>query len=330
MAKGRILSGMRPSGRLHVGHLVGVLNNWEKLQDEYECFYMIADWHALTSEYADTGGLQSNIREMLVDWLACGLDPERAVLFRQSDVKEHAELFLLFSMVTPLGWLTGCPTYKEQMKEVKQRDLSTFGFLGYPVLQAADILIYRADTVPVGEDQLPHVEMTREIARRFNNFFATDEKPLFPEPKSKLSSAPRLPGIDGRKMSKAYNNCIFLGDDLKAIKKKVNLMYTDPKKIHRDDIGHPEECVPHAFHKVLTPECGDMVGECKKGKLGCVKCKSVLVENLDKLLAPVREKREKMLNENPKIVDDILEQGRKKAHEVAEKTLEDVRRAVRI
>jgi tryptophanyl-tRNA synthetase len=330
MRKGRILSGMRPSGKLHIGHLIGVLNNWARLQDEYECFYMIADWHALTSEYADTSELKNNARDMLVDWLACGLDPDRSVLFQQSHVKQHAELFLLFSMIAPLGWLEGCPTYKEQMNEVKNRDLSTYGFLGYPVLQAADILVYNADSVPVGEDQLPHVELTREIARRFNKLYATEEKPVFVEPKALLSTAPRLSGTDGRKMSKSYNNCIYLFDDDKAVAERTKMMFTDPVKLRKNDKGHPDGCVVFSFHKVCTPGHDGLEKECRAGEIGCVDCKSRLAININKTLEPVRQRRSEILKKGTGFLEGILESGRAKAESVAEKVMRDVRASIKI
>ncbi|HLD30543.1 MAG TPA: tryptophan--tRNA ligase, partial [bacterium] len=234
----RVLSGMRPTGSLHLGHLKGALENWVRLQAEYETFYMVADWHALTTEYASASSIRRDATEMVKDWIACGIDPEKSVLFVQSDVREHAELFLLFSMFVPLGWLFRCPTYKEQLHETKERDLKTYGFLGYPVLQAADILVYRAEAVPVGEDQVSHLELTREIARRFNHLY----KNVFPEPRALLTKTPKLLGLDGRKMSKSWNNAISLSDAEETVIKKVQQMITDPLKIRRADPGHPEVC----------------------------------------------------------------------------------------
>jgi len=325
MNKKRILSGMRPSGKLHVGHLYGALNNWVRLQEEYKCFYMVADWHALTTDYANTANIADNTREMVIDWLTVGIDPEKSVIFRQSDVMEHAELFLLLSMVTPLGWLFRCPTYKEQLKEIKDKDIHTFGFLGYPVLQAADILIYKANAVPVGEDQLPHLELTREICRRFNNYYGE----VFPEPQAILTKAARVPGIDARKMSKSYGNAITLGEESADIKKKVQQMFTDPVKIRANDPGHPDGCVVYAFHEIFTPDVKVIEEECKKGARGCVVCKKALMEILDASLAPLREKR-KALSADKGLVEKILSEGGKKAKEAAFATMAEVRKAVKL
>jgi len=355
--KKRILSGMRPSGKLHIGHLFGALENWVKLQDDYECYYMVADWHALTSEYADPSELKENIYEMVLDWLAAGIDPKKSVLFCQSEVKEHAELHLLLSMIIPLSWLERCPTYKEQLQEVKDRDLSTYGFLGYPVLQAADILIYKAEFVPVGEDQLPHLELTREIARRFNNFygsprggFTTGGSPrgefpsilrvsgpkgttsgkILPEPEALLTKVARLPGIDGRKMSKSYNNAIYLSDAEGVVSEKVMNMFTDPQKIRINDSGHPQVsgCVVYAFYEVLRPEIVEKRKiECEEGRIGCVACKKELAEILNKFLRPYREKREQWHKE---LINDILRQGKEKAKIIAEETMAEVRKAMNL
>ncbi|OIO74109.1 MAG: tryptophan--tRNA ligase [Elusimicrobia bacterium CG1_02_37_114] len=323
--KGRILSGMRPTDKLHIGNLIGALNNWVRLQDEYECFYMVADWHALTTHYADTKELQNNIREMVVDWLAVGLDPDKSVLFRQSDVVEHSELHLLLSMVVPVSWLERCPTYKEQMQEVKDKDISTYGFLGYPVLQSADILIYKANVVPVGEDQLPHLELCREITRRFNNFYGS----IFPEPQALLSESARVPGIDGRKMSKSYSNAIYLSDSESVVDKKIQQMFTDPKKIRVDDTGHTDECVVFAFNKIFFENCQEIEKECHSGKIGCVKCKKELSKRVNSVLNPVREKREKILKEKD-LIEKVLKTGRERASAVAGKTMDEVRKAIRI
>lgn len=323
--KGRILSGMRPTDRLHIGNLIGALNNWVKLQDEYECFYMVADWHALTTHYADTKELQTNIREMVVDWLAVGIDPDKSVLFRQSHVIEHSELHLLLSMVVPVSWLERCPTYKEQMQEVKDKDISTYGFLGYPVLQAADILIYKANVVPVGEDQLPHLELCREIARRFNNFYGN----IFPEPQALLSESARVPGIDGRKMSKSYSNAIYLSDSEDVVNKKIQQMFTDPKKIRVDDIGHTDECVVFAFNKIFFENCQEIEKECHGGKTGCVKCKKELSKRVNSVLNPLREKREKILKEKD-LIEKVLKTGKERASEVARKTMQETRLSIRI
>lgn len=323
--KGRILSGMRPTGRLHIGHYKGVLSNWVALQDRYECFYMVADLHALTSEYADTSAMQENIEEMVIDWLACGLDPEKSVIFRQSQIKQHSELHLLLSMIVPLGWLTRCPTYKEQLKEIKDRDIHTYGFLGYPVLQAADILIYKADTVPVGEDQLPHLELSREIARRFNNFYGN----VLVEPGALLTESPRVPGTDGRKMSKSYDNAIFLSDSEQEIEKKVMSMFTDPQKIGLNDKGHPEGCVVFAFQQMYSGEIKRIEEQCRAGKLGCVADKKDLAKKVSDSLLKIREDREK-ISSDKKIVREILAEGNKKAEAVAEKTMQGIRRAMNL
>lgn len=323
----RILSGMRPTGKLHLGNLVGALENWIKLQDEYESYHFVADWHMLTTEYANVGGLQENILEMVTDWLAAGLDPEKATFFVQSRIPEHAELHLLFSMITPLGWLERVPTYKEQLENLQGRDLHTYGFLGYPVLQAADILIYKADAVPVGEDQVPHVELTREIARRFNYHYG----PVFPEPQALLTRAPRLPGTDGRKMSKSYGNAIYLSDPADVVSKKVAGMMTDPARKRRNDPGNPDVCPVFDFHKIFST--ADVIGrvnrECRTAEIGCVECKKLMVAPLNRFLDPIRERR-RPLEENPQRVWDILEVGTEKARHVAKETMKEVRAAMKL
>ena len=326
MSKGRILSGMRPTGQLHVGHLIGVLNNWAKLQDEYQCFFMVADIHALTTDYENPGDLEKSSIEVVKDWLSCGIDPAKSVLFRQSDVPEHAQLHLYLSMLTPLGWLYRCPSYKEQLKELKERDLNTHGFLGYPLLQAADILVYKATAVPVGEDQLPHIELTREIARRFNSLY-TKEKPVFPEPKGLVTPVPKVPGCDGRKMSKSYNNAVFLSDEKETLQKKIKTMFTDPEKIKIDDKGHPDGCVVFAFHKIFNPQYRQRETECKEGKTGCVACKNGLVDFFEENLRPLREKRKRIENE---YVKKILTDGAASAASVASKTLTQVKKLIGI
>jgi tryptophanyl-tRNA synthetase len=325
MAKKRILSGMRPTGKMHIGHLHGALSNWVKLQDEYETYHMVADWHALTTDYADTSGIIPNTREMVIDWLTAGLDPKKSVIFRQSDIMEHAELNLLLSMVTPLGWLFRCPTYKEQLQEIKNKDLHNLGFLGYPVLQAADIIIYKANAVPVGEDQLPHIELTREIVRRFNNFYGG----VFPEPKGLVTKFARVPGTDGRKMSKSYGNAIALDEEPDEIKKKVQTMFTDPQKIRANDPGHPEGCVVFAFHSIYNPGVKACEAECKAGSRGCVACKKELMQFLIDGLAPLREKR-KQIAADKGLVENVLEDGRKRASETARATMEEVRKAMKL
>ena len=327
MTKGRILSGMRPTGRLHIGHL-SVLENWKRLQEEYQCFFFSADWHALTTSFDDTGGIRDNTREMVTDWLAVGLDPERSVIFKQSEVKEHAELHLLFSMVTPLSWLERVPTYKDQVQQFRDqgRDITTYGFLGYPLLQAADILIYRADAVPVGEDQLPHVELTREVARRFNHMYS----PVFPEPGGLLSEVKTLPGVDSRKMSKSYGNDIGIFADPGEIMKKVNAMITDPARIRKNDPGHPEVCVVHKYHKIYSQE--EITGleeQCRRGEIGCVACKKLISARLDSVLSPYREKRKEISN-RPGYVEEVLAAGAARARRHAAETMYMVREAMGI
>ena len=348
--KKRILSGMRPTGKLHLGHLVGALDNWIKLQDEYECFFMVADWHALMSEYARPNDLKENILDNVIDWFACGISPEKSVIFVQSHVKEHLELYMIFSIITPLGLLERCPTYKEQLREVTNRDLSTYGFLGYPVLQAADILLYKAEVVPVGEDQLAHLELTREIARKFNNLYPVRDKTpkasvgrprqpisngvykkdFFPDAKALLTQGKRLLGLDGRKMSKSYNNYIALSEKPDSLRKKVLNMFTDPTRIKFTDPGHPQNCNVHNYYTVFAPERKKEIDElCRKAKIGCTDCKKELAEILIKFLAPIQEKRDELLKNKSKIFD-ILADGEKKAASVAEKTIREVKELINL
>ncbi len=318
-----VLSGMRPSGKLHLGNYFGALQTWLTLQRDYDCYYMVADWHALTSEFADTSAIEPNVWDMVTDWLASGLNPKSCVIFRQSWVREHPELHLILSMITPVPWLERVPTYKEQIQEMKSRDLSSYGFLGYPVLQSADILLYKAARVPVGEDQLPHLEMTREITRRFNNFYG----PVFPEPQALLSKAPRVPGTDGRKMSKSYNNAVLLADTKEEVAAKVKTMFTDPAKIRLTDKGHPEGCVVFATHKLYTPEVAEIEERCKAGTLGCVACKSRLIETLNAGLEPIRQSRHEWAL-RASDVKDIVRDGSVKASHVAAQTMREVRSAL--
>ncbi len=320
---------MRPTGRLHLGNYVGALENWLALQQEHDCFFFVADWHALTTDFADTAEVRDNIREMVTDWLAAGLDPNRATLFVQSDVPEHAELFLLFSMVTPLGWLERVPTYKEQRENIKDKDLGNFGFLGYPVLQAADILMYKANFVPVGEDQVPHVELTREIARRFNSLYPT---PLvFPEPESRLTVSARLPGTDGRKMSKSYNNYILLSDPEPEIRKKLKTMVTDPARKRRTDPGNPDLCPAYDYHKLYSDaDTLEKVNTgCRSAGIGCIECKGWVADRLVEKLRPLREKR-KEFEQFPQRVWDVLAEGKRKAGRVAQQTMREVRAAMHL
>ncbi len=390
----RILSGMRPTGRLHLGNLVGALQNWVRLQEEYDSFHFVADWHMLTTEYADTSELKENTWQMVADWLAAGLDPTKATFFIQSRLPEHAELHLLFSMITPLGWLERVPSYKEQLENIKDRDLHTYGFLGYPLLQAADILMYKANAVPVGEDQVPHVELTREVARRFNLAFgevvlngegdylpdhpywiglATSTGPgaeatgvlsavdkpaaikkafrrtlldtragylnrglgrvreIFPEPDALLTSAPRLPGTDGRKMSKSYGNAIFLTDAPEVVSKKLAGYMTDPARKRRTDPGDPDVCPVFDLHKIFSAqETIERVNrECRTAEIGCVDCKKLAAGHLNAFLAPIQERR-KPYEQNPQRVWDVLEEGTAKARVVAQATMAEVRAAVKL
>jgi tryptophanyl-tRNA synthetase len=395
--KGRVLSGMRPTGRLHIGHFFGALENWIKLQDEYECFYFVADWHALTSDYADTSQIARNTVEIGIDWLAAGLDPRKSTLFVQSQVPEHAELHLLLSMVTPLGWLERVPTYKEALENVKDKDLHTYGFLGYPLLQTADIVIYDADFVPVGEDQVPHVEMSREIVRRFNTAFGFEIddaifsshnqqafatvldllprlpqlagpvfkpdlfpflrtlfrnraaevgldnfleqagssrrffacRPVLDEPQVLLTETPRIPGTDGRKMSKSYGNVIELGESDESIRTKARGMMTDPKRTHRHIPGNPEVCPVFAWHKLFSPKETIAWSDqgCRTAAIGCIECKAAMADNLVKWIEPIRARR-KEYEAQPGRVLEILSEGSKKARKVAQATMERVREAI--
>ena len=388
---------MRPTGRLHLGNLVGALQNWVKLQEEYDSFHFVADWHMLTTEYADTSELKENTWQMVADWLAAGLDPTKATFFIQSRLPEHAELHLLFSMVTPLSWLERVPTYKEQLENIKDRDLHTYGFLGYPLLQAADILMYKPRYVPVGEDQVPHVELTREVARRFNDAFGTlmladlpdaawsglatkvgmpheilvqllpdsprtakdkrrviqghfcsvpldvranylnsgegllKVKPVFPEPEALLTSAPRLPGTDGRKMSKSYDNAIFLTDASEVVSKKLAGYMTDPARKRRNDPGNPDVCPVFDLHKIFSAQGTiDRVNrECRTAEIGCVDCKKLAAGHLNAFLAPIQERR-KPYEQDPQKVWDVLEKGTAKARAVAQATMAEVRAAVKL
>ena len=323
--KQRVLSGMRPTGKLHLGNFSGALENWKRLQEEYECFYFVADWHAISTEYANTSPLRDFIHQMLVDWLAAGLDPQKCTIFIQSHVPEHAELHILLSMITPLSWLERVPTYKEQRQELKDKDLSTYGFLGYPLLQSADILVYKADYVPVGIDQLPHLELTREIARRFNHLY----KPVFPEPQPLMTEFPKIPGTDGRKMSKSYNNAIYLSDTREVVWEKLRTMVTDPKRIKRSDPGDPEICPVYGLHRVYSPQ--DIIKQvdvgCRTAGIGCIKCKTWLKNSLVEKLEPIWERRALYLNDFS-LVKGIAEAGAKRAREAASSVLAEVRAAI--
>ncbi|WP_407308431.1 tryptophan--tRNA ligase [Desulfosporosinus sp. SB140] len=321
--KGRILSGMRPTGALHIGHL-SVIQNWVALQEDYECYFSVVDLHALTSGYEDHLDFSRLRRDIALDWLSVGINPEKSAVFVQSQVKEHAELHLLFSMFTPLSWLERVPTYKDQIQQLslQGKDLGTYGFLGYPLLMAADILVYKASVVPVGEDQLPHVELCREVARRFNHLYGS----VFPEPKDLVGKVPLLPGVDGRKMSKSYHNAISLTASTEEIKTRVQQMITDPARLRKDDPGHPEVCIVDKFHQIYTSNVAEVEESCRSGKVGCVACKRYLAENLEKLLSPFRERR--VYWEEPGRVEKVLEEGAQRAREAASVTMKEVRCAM--
>ncbi|MBW1983397.1 MAG: tryptophan--tRNA ligase [Deltaproteobacteria bacterium] len=325
--KKRILSGMRPTGPLHLGNLHGALSNWIDIQDTYDCFYFIADWHALTSDYEDPSTISDHTKNMMLDWLSAGLSPEKSTLFIQSYIKEHAELFLILSMITPVPWLERNPTYKDQIIQLDNKDLSTYGFLGYPVLQAADIIMYKANGVPVGVDQVPHVEITREIARRFNYLYGN----VFPEPDAVLTQTPKILGFDRRKMSKSYNNAIYLSDTRDDISSKVSMMITDPDRARKNDPGNPEICNVFSFHQIYSTEdtSKDINDQCRKALIGCVECKKIMAENLIKFLEPIREKREYYAS-RPEIVDEIIAAGNEKAKAVASQTMAEVRQAIKL
>src|SRR5450432_168155 len=325
----RVLSGMRPTGKLHLGNYVGALENWVRMQDEYDCFFFIADWHALTTDYADTSNIKQNSLEVAMDWLAAGLDPERCVMFFQSHVPTHAELYLLFSMITPLGWLERVPTYKEQRENIKEKDLSTYGFLGYPLLQSADILIYKGDFVPVGEDQVPHVELTREVARRFNMVYNRRGLPVFPEPQPLLTPAAKLRGTDGRKMSKSYGNTILLSEPEASLRAKLKTMVTDPARIRRKDPGNPDVCPVGDLHKVFSSAetMANVYAGCITAGIGCIECKGWAADAIIAELAPIQERR-RQYDANPALVTEILSDGNRRATLRAEQTMCSVRQVM--
>lgn len=328
MQKQRVVSGMRPTGRLHVGHYHGVLENWIRIQEDFDCFFFVADWHSLTTEYAETSGIKSSAREMVLDWIAFGLDPSKCIVFEQSQVAQHAELNLILGMITPVSWLERNPTYKEMLDNIEQRDLSTFGFLGYPVLMAADIILYKSTRVPVGHDQLPHLEITREIARRFNHLYRCQ---VFPEPEALLTKTPKLLGLDGRKMSKSYNNSIYLSETAEETAAKIKGMVTDTQRVRRTDPGDPEQCVAFNLHRIYVPQnkLDEIVPACKKAEIGCVDCKKILIQCLNDRLAPFRARRDE-LSKDDSFVDDLLTEGSRKAADVAAKTMQEVRAALQV
>ncbi len=322
------VSGMRPTGSLHLGHYFGALKNWVPMQYEHPSLFFVADWHALTSDYDRTENIKSSSKELVLDWLSAGLDPEACGIFLQSDVKQTAELHLLFSMITPLGWLERCPTYKEQQEQITNKDLGNYGFLGYPVLMSADILLYRASFVPVGQDQAPHLELTREIARRFNHIYKQE---VFPEPQARLTPTAKCPGLDGRKMSKSYNNGIYLKDTLEEISPKVRGMLTDTNRVRKTDKGNPDVCNLYPYHQLMTSaeKCAEIREGCTSATLGCVDCKKIFMESIGAFLAPIHEKRAEILMKK-NFIEDILQAGGEKARVKAEETMQIVRDAMKI
>jgi tryptophanyl-tRNA synthetase len=323
----RVLSGMQPSGLLHLGNLLGALDNWKALQDQYDCFFFVADWHALSTNYADTSRVREFSRELVIDWLAAGIDPNRSVVFVQSQVPEHAILHVLLSMIVPIPWLERNPTYKEKQEEIKERDLKTYGFLGYPVLQAADILLYKPDFVPVGKDQLPHLELTREIARRFNSLY----RPVFPEPQEHLTKFPKVMGTDGRKMSKSYGNTINLSDPEPVVRQKLKTMVTDPARVKRTDPGNPDICPVYDFHKIYSsPATIEQVDrECRTAGIGCIDCKKLVADKMVERLAPIWDGRKK-LTATPGQVEEIVRAGSARAQAAARRTLDEVQAAMKM
>jgi len=327
MKKKVVLSAMRPTGELHLGHWVGALSNWIKLQEKYQCFFMVADWHALMSEYKDPSSIKKYIIDNLCDWLAYGIDPQKSVIFIQSQIPQHLELFMIFSTLTPLGWLFRCPTFKEQVAQLKDKDVNTYAFLGYPALQTSDIVLYKADFVPVGEDQLPHLELCREIVRRFHFLY---KKKVFIEPKPLLTTVPRLLGVDGRKMSKSYNNYIALSEDDKSLDYKVLSMFTDPARKRKYDPGHPDICNVFSYYSVFKPQMVDEVRNwCINAKKGCRECKVNLAGVLKGFIRPHREKKEKILKKKG-YLEDVLEEGRKKVTKIAAETVSEAKKALKL
>ena len=322
MSKERVLSGMQSSGQLHLGNLVGALRNWVRLQDQYDCFYFVADWHSLTTGYADPATIKESTRDLLINFLAAGLDPEKCTIFIQSRILEHAELHLLLSMITPVGWLERVPTYKEKQQELKEKDLSTYGFLGYPLLQTADIIIYRAKYVPVGIDQVPHLEISREIARRFNHLY----KEIFPEPEALLTEFPKVVGVDGRKMSKSYDNAIYLSDSPKEVDRKIKTMVTDPARVKKTDRGDPDLSPVYQLHKIFSSkeEQEEVAAGCRTAGIGCIDCKKILIKNVYKVMEPIWAKRDELQN-NPELLNHVADKGTAKAKKVAEETMQLVR-----
>lgn len=325
MTKDRVLSGMQSSGRLHLGNLVGALSNWVRLQDTYDCYYFVADWHSLTTGYADPSEIKNSTEDLIVNFLAAGLDPDRCTIFIQSRVLQHAELHLLLSMITPLGWLERVPTYKEKQAELKDKDLSTYGFLGYPLLQTADIIIYRAKYVPVGIDQVPHLEISREIARRFNFLY----REIFPEPEALLTEFPKVVGTDGRKMSKSYQNAIYLSDTPEVVDQKIRTMVTDPARVKKTDVGNPELSPVFQLHKIFSTkeEQEEVAAGCRTARIGCIDCKKILIRNVMRVMDPIWQKRSELL-QDPELLRHVVDKGTEKARKVAEETMQLVRQAM--
>jgi len=323
----RVLSGMQPSGLLHLGNLLGALDNWNLLQKDYDCFFFVADWHALSTNYADTSRIKEFSREMVIDWLASGIDPQRSTVFVQSHIPYHAVLHLLLSMIVPVPWLERNPTYKEKQEQLAERDLTTYGFLGYPVLQAADILLYKPDLVPVGKDQLPHLELTRELARRFNSMYG----PVFPEPQEHLTQFPKVLGTDGRKMSKSYGNTINLSDAEPIVRQKLKTMITDPARVKRTDPGNPDVCPVYDFHKIFSStEVKERVNrECRTAEIGCIDCKKLVADTMVQRLTPIWERRA-TLKAHPDQVEEVVREGSKRAASVSGQTLEEAKAAMKI
>ncbi|MCX7988600.1 MAG: tryptophan--tRNA ligase [Thermodesulfovibrio sp.] len=322
----KVLSGMQPSGPLHLGNLIGALSNWVSLQDKYECYFFVADWHALTTGYGNPSQIKEYTIDLLMNFIAAGLNPEKSTIFIQSQVPEHAELHIFLSMITPLGWLERVPTYKEKKEQIKDKDLDTYGFLGYPVLQTADIIIYRAKYVPVGIDQVPHLEISREIARRFNYLYG---KEFFPEPEALLTQFPKVPGTDGRKMSKSYGNAIYLSDDEKTVTEKLRTMVTDPARKRRTDKGDPEKCPVFDLHKIFSieQEKREIISGCTTATIGCIDCKKILIKHIIDTLRPIWDKRQQLID-NPSLLIEIALEGSKKAKKVAGETLKEMKEVI--
>jgi tryptophanyl-tRNA synthetase len=319
----RIVSGMRPTGKLHLGHFIGVIKNWINLKEIYDAFYFVADWHALSTKYDEGLDLNELSIELVKEWIACGIDPNKATLFRQSNIKEHAELYLVLNMITPVSWLERNPTYKDAMLQPEYKEKNNAGFLTYPVLQTADIILYDANLVPIGEDQKPHLEIAREIVRRFHYLF---KKEVFTEPKELLTEIPRLPGLDGRKMSKSFNNAIYLDDDEQTIWQKVRMAKTDPARIKKTDPGHPDVCIVFDYHKAFNPEeVEEIETACKAGTIGCVECKKRCAAKINELIAPIREKKASLKDNE---ILDIINEGNKKAKNIASKKMEEVNKII--